>query len=121
MPYIPLEKCVDGHLYVIEARNAALGIFHEKELGFVISRHKLGKNYLFTEYHWDYGGGPYGTARPYEDLGPVPFFPHHKHLMLKFLNEHPRRKEASEVMIRKSFLRLGINISDEHLAKFEMK
>jgi len=32
--YIPMEQCKDGWLYSIAARNATLGIYREKELGF---------------------------------------------------------------------------------------
>ena len=116
LEYISLDKCIDGHLYVIEARNAALGIFNKKTNGFTISRNKLGRNYLFEEYHWDYAG-PCGTVRPHEDLGKVPNFPHHAKLMLRFLNEYPKRRDLEMKMIRRSFLRLGITLSEDHFEK----
>jgi hypothetical protein len=69
--WIPLEKCEDGYLYIISARNARLGVFHEQEKGFVISRFKFSINSLFVEYHWD-TGEPYGTVQPIEKIEKVP-------------------------------------------------
>lgn len=65
--WIPLEKCKDGYVYYIHARNAKVGIFNENDNGFIISRHKFDKNFLFTEYHWD-TGEPYGTVKPIRKL-----------------------------------------------------
>ncbi|MEJ2245368.1 MAG: hypothetical protein P8Y80_04650 [Acidobacteriota bacterium] len=68
--YIPLDQCVEGHLYRIESRNLVLGVFDGKT-GFIGIRVKFGCTHLFTEYHWDQGP-PYGTVQPQKDLGPIP-------------------------------------------------
>jgi hypothetical protein len=72
MNYIPMDQMKSGHLYKIGARNASFGIWLEEEKGFIISRFKFSDNYLFVEYHWD-TGAPHGTAKPWKDLGRVPF------------------------------------------------
>jgi hypothetical protein len=68
--YIPLDQCINGHLYRIHSRNLTLGVFDGKT-GFIGIRVKFGFKYLFTEYHWDQRP-PYGTVQPQEDLGPIP-------------------------------------------------
>ena len=67
MRMIPFEKCEDGWLYHIDARNASIGIFRENEKGFNIARYKIGPPYLFMEYHWD-TGAPHGTVKPIKKL-----------------------------------------------------
>jgi len=67
MNYIPLEKCKDGWLYRIDARNSSLGIYNVKKKCFFISRNKFGTNFIFEEYHWD-TGEPYGTVKPLEEI-----------------------------------------------------
>jgi len=89
---IPLDKCVDGNVYKIDARNASFGIFRKgdgkKHEGgnncFIISRWKFGSNFLFDEFHWD-TGTPFGTAKALEDLGKAPKFKDDEEI-LKFLN-----------------------------------
>lgn len=70
--WIPIEQLVDGALYVIHARNAYLGIWHAEKSAFIIAREKLGRIYLFNEYHWDTERGQgdaivkdFGTAKPF--------------------------------------------------------
>jgi hypothetical protein len=63
---IPIDKCKDRYLYIIDARNASIGIFHEPTLSFVISRCK-GIFFLFNEDHWDHPDGD-GTACPLKEL-----------------------------------------------------
>lgn len=65
--YIPLEECKDGHTYRINSRNLLCGVYKAAVKGFVGIREKLGREYLFTEFHWD-TGAPFGTVRPIEDL-----------------------------------------------------
>lgn len=72
--YIQLEDCVDNNLYIIDARNASIGIFRKETGGFLISRTKFTSNYIFEEYHWDiYKINPelehYGTVKPLKCLG----------------------------------------------------
>jgi hypothetical protein len=64
---IPIDKCKDRHLYIIDARNASIGIFDKKTSSFIISRHKFKSNYLFKEDHWDHDD-QYGTATPLKEL-----------------------------------------------------
>jgi hypothetical protein len=71
--WIPMTKCKNGYVYYIHARNSHIGIYDEKEKGFIISRHKFNDNYLFTEYHWD-TGAPYGTVKPIKKLCKAPEF-----------------------------------------------
>ena len=72
MKYIPLDKCRNGYLYRIEARNAGVGIYNEKEKSFTINRLK-GDRFLYPEYHWD-TGEPYGTVKPLEEFEEAPGF-----------------------------------------------
>ena len=60
-------------MYLIDARNAFIGIYSKKEKAFTISRHKFGRNYLFDEYHWDIGA-PFGTVHPLKEVGQAPKF-----------------------------------------------
>ena len=66
-PYIPMSKCKDGHLYIIDARNADIGVYVAKDKWFRISRFKFKTNYIFTEDHWD-TGEPHGTVKPLKKL-----------------------------------------------------
>ena len=66
--YIPLDKCVDGNLYRIRARNGTYGVFNKEGSSFTLAREKFENIYLFDEYHFDIGA-PFGTVRPLEDMG----------------------------------------------------
>lgn len=68
--WVPIEECERGHVYRLRSRNLAVGVF-DGDTGFIGIRDKLGRRYLFCEFHWD-TGAPYGTAQPLADLGPVP-------------------------------------------------
>jgi hypothetical protein len=77
---VPVGSLVPGHLYMIRARNACVGIYgHSPEAKpqyqhlYTIPRRKFTAEYLFDEYDWD-TGEPYGTAIPLRDLGPAPAF-----------------------------------------------
>jgi hypothetical protein len=83
--WIPLSACKDGYVYYIHARNAKVGIFNKSDNGFIISRHKFDKNFLFTEFHWD-TGEPYGTAKPLRDLNLPIISDMSSEDMLAFLN-----------------------------------
>lgn len=71
--WIPLEKCIDGNVYLISARNGSVGVYNEEKKAFYLARRKFGDTFLFPEFHWD-TGAPYGTAKPLEDLGKSPNF-----------------------------------------------
>lgn len=51
--YISMNKCKDGHLYIIEARNADIGVYVESEKAFRIRRNKFQLTFIDKEYHWD--------------------------------------------------------------------
>ena len=77
LPMIKMEDCKDGFLYFIDARNAGIGIYSKKVLGFIYSRHKFSSNFLDIEYHWDIGDvqpemKQHGTASPLKEIKPVP-------------------------------------------------
>jgi len=65
--YILMQDLKPDYAYLISARNAYVGIWNPKVNGFVISREKLGRHYLFYEYHWDVGE-PLGTVKPIKEL-----------------------------------------------------
>lgn len=68
---IPLSECKHGYLYKIFSRNLRLGVFDSGDNGFIGIREKFGREYLFTEYHWDIGP-PFGTVSPKEELEKCP-------------------------------------------------
>lgn len=68
---VPIEEMQEGFAYLIDARNACVGVWNAKLKGFTIARYKLGDTYLANEYHWD-TGAPYGTTNPFERLSEVP-------------------------------------------------
>lgn len=68
---ISINECRHGWLYRVYSRNLNLGVYREEERGFVGIRHKMGRRYLFTEFHWDIGP-PYGTANPLEAICQCP-------------------------------------------------
>ena len=65
--YLSIEKCKQGGLYKILARNFSLGVYNLKDQGFIGIRQKFTMIYLDLEFHWD-TGTPYGTAKPIEFL-----------------------------------------------------
>ncbi len=76
MSYLSIDRCREGHLYRILARNGLVGIFrrnNEPKFNaiFLLPRNKFGRDYVFPEYHWDCGE-PFGTAKPLEELEKVP-------------------------------------------------
>lgn len=68
---VPIEEMQEGFAYLIDARNACVGIWESDSKGFTVARCKFGATFLATEYHWD-TGAPYGTAKPFECLSEVP-------------------------------------------------
>lgn len=69
--HIPMDRCKEGFLYIIDARNSNLGIYNEANKSFTISRYKFGSNFLFDEFHWD-TNPPFGTVRPLKEIMKVP-------------------------------------------------
>lgn len=74
-PTIPgmilLSECRPRWLYFIDSRNLTLGVYDEQQKGFIGIRTKFRARFLDTEYHWD-TGAPFGTAKPYVALEPLP-------------------------------------------------
>ena len=87
MTHLKVEEMKDGYTYIIQARNANVGVWDEHNKCFFISRHKFGSNFLDKEYHWD-TGAPYGTARP---MGEIEKAPTNQDDLLDYLNEIERR------------------------------
>lgn len=82
--WLPMSELREGALYIIDARNAHLGVWQESESGFQIARPLFeprpeGRrmkwyhrgHYPFVEYHWD-TGEPLGTVRPLVFVENVP-------------------------------------------------
>ncbi len=68
---IQLTECKHGYLYKIYSRNLTQGVFNKNTKGFVGIRDKFGREYLFTEFHWD-TGAPFGTVKPIELIEKCP-------------------------------------------------
>lgn len=62
---ISLNECKHGYIYEIESRNLIKGVFNKESNGFIGIREKFGREYLFTEYHWD-------TVNPIKELEKIP-------------------------------------------------
>lgn len=86
--YIPMSKCKDGHLYIIKARNADIGVYVAEKKGFRISRFKFKSNFIDTEDHWD-TGEPFGTVKPLKKLNYIGGMSDEK--LLPRLNEEMKR------------------------------
>jgi hypothetical protein len=82
--WLPRHELQDGALYVIDARNAFLGIWQRAESGFLIARPLFNPqrlngrmrwipagHQLATEYHWD-EDSMVATARPRRFVEHVP-------------------------------------------------
>lgn len=68
--WLSIDAWVRGHAYRLDAQQIKVGVF-DGDTGFIGICEKVGLRSLFREFHWD-AGAPHGTARPLEDLGPVP-------------------------------------------------
>ena len=67
MDYIKVEDLKDGYVYEIDARNSNVGVWHEANGEFVLSRFKFGLNYLFGEIHYDLSDD-FGTVKPIREV-----------------------------------------------------
>lgn len=67
-PFIPKKDCKNRIVYKIHSRNLELGVYDERDGGFIGFREKFGSVYLFKEFHYD-NGPPFGTVRPDEETG----------------------------------------------------
>ena len=69
--YLPIDQLEDSCADLVHARNNYIGIWRASDSAFVILREKLGRLFLFPEFHWD-TGEPFGTAKPFVKIsGPV--------------------------------------------------
>jgi hypothetical protein len=68
---IPAEECKNGYLYKVHARNFGLGVYSEKDKGFIGIRYKFGDRFLDMEYHHG-TGAPYGTVSPDSEICKIP-------------------------------------------------
>lgn len=64
--YVTIEKLKPNYVYRIRARNANYGIWVPQCEGFLISRHKMGRNFLFIEHHCDCP--EWATAKPIGEI-----------------------------------------------------
>jgi hypothetical protein len=64
---IPPEQLNDHGVYLLKARNAAVGVWLPDEQAFLIARVKAGCTFTTKEYHWA-EGAPFGTAIPLKAL-----------------------------------------------------
>lgn len=69
--YLRTAQCVDGHVYLVSARNIFAAVYKAKDFAFTGARTKFDRVFLDDEDHWD-TGAPYGTVKPVIDLGPAP-------------------------------------------------
>lgn len=92
LDYISLDRCIDGHLYVLCARNASIGIFDADGSYFHICREKGGKRIAAIELHADIISST-STAYPLLDIGIAPCFQEPKELV-KYLDTHPMLSKA---------------------------
>lgn len=67
---IKISDCKHNYLYIINARNACLGIFDSATSEFIISRWKIKSNFIYREIHWD--AEDCGTVKPLKEIGPIP-------------------------------------------------
>jgi hypothetical protein len=70
LPRISIGDCIHGHVYLLQSRNLVIGAWDSEKEGFAGIREKFGNRFIFVEYHWDCPS--FATARPLEDLGPLP-------------------------------------------------
>ena len=95
--YIPKNKCKEGHLYEVTARNGPYGIFINSI--FRICGYTCGAHFIEKEKHWD-DHPKYGTVKPLKDLGIAPDFKDNI-AMIKYLKEKNLKYwERREVEIR---------------------
>lgn len=65
--YILIDQCKDGFLYIIDARNADIGVYIAEKKAFKISRTKFRDNFIDYEDHWD-TCEQHGTAKPLKEI-----------------------------------------------------
>lgn len=86
--YIPMNKCKDGHLYIIDSRDADLGVYVAAEQSFRIPQNIPGNPYINKAGHWDIGGSQ-GVVKPLRKLNYMGHSMPDETLISK-LNEHMR-------------------------------
>lgn len=125
--YIPINKCNDGHLYIISARNADIGVYVEKEKGFRISRHKFKSNFIDLEYHWDIEPMEllpepfprlHGTVKPLKKLNYIGGMDDEK--LLRYLNERIKLLYYDIMQIKKVLSAPIILVDSERMKRLRM-
>lgn len=69
--YLKMDELKNGFTYLMTARNGFIGVWNAESRGFVFVREKFGREYLFTEFHWD-TGPPFGTVHPIQEVEECP-------------------------------------------------
>lgn len=108
---ISIEKCKDGWLYIIYARNSYIGIYKASKKSFIISRTKFKAHFIYEEDHWE-TGKPFGTAKPLKELFKVPeniINSSEKELLEYLDNAYNEKKEEIKNTLSKYLLK-NINI-----------
>lgn len=95
--HIPLDRCKKRHLYVVLARNFSRAVF-DGNTSFIGRKYNhWGRDaYLFVEEHYDMGA-PFGTVKPIQDLGEIPwdiYVDDASLELLVFLTNQQQRKES---------------------------
>lgn len=70
--YIPMNRCINGGLYLLDSRNLTVGIYQKLDCSFIGIRTKFRSRFLDLELHFD-KCTKYGTAKPLKLLEQSPF------------------------------------------------
>lgn len=70
MEFIPIERCVDRHVYELRGRNLERGVFDAERKCFVGIRQKFDQVFLDVEYYPE-AGNIRGIARPVAEIGMI--------------------------------------------------
>lgn len=69
--YISVDQCIDGGLYIIDARNFDVGLYNSYSQTFIGIRTKFKDVFLDEEIHWDVNEHN-GTVKPLEFINVTP-------------------------------------------------
>lgn len=70
MERIPVNECVDRHVYELRSRNLRYGVFNAANKSFIGIRKKFDYIYLDVEYYPE--DNARGTANPIKEIGIIP-------------------------------------------------
>jgi hypothetical protein len=114
--YIPINKCNDGHLYIIKARNADIGIYNAEQQAFKISRYKGNDNFIDLEYHWD--RDETGTAKPLKKFNFIG--DKEDESLLPYLNEKIKLMYFEIMQLKKSITYPIVLITADRMKRLRM-